>query len=267
MVWLAVLAGGGRVAAQGAPGTPSVPAPSRFGITDNSFLIEEAFNQDPGIFQNIFVMARNRDGVWDGSFTQEWPVASQRHQVSFTLPFSAASNAAALGDLAVNYRLQVTTGEGRLPAFSPRVTVLAPTSAERRSLGGNGIGWQFNLPLSKEAGRMFFHANAGTTLLPEESTETAARAWSKTPFAGGSAIAAITPMFNLMLETLVVWERVADRRETSVTLSPGFRTGWNRGDRQIVIGLAVPITRGDRHDTAVLGYLSYELPFVRKQAP
>jgi hypothetical protein len=48
------------------------PAP-RFGILDNSFLVEEAFNQEAGIFQNIFAFTRSQDGAWQGAFTQEWP--------------------------------------------------------------------------------------------------------------------------------------------------------------------------------------------------
>ena len=63
------------------------PAP-KFGILDNSFLVEEAFNQPAGIFQNILVFTRSQDGVWQGSFTQEWPVMSIRHQVSFAMPFA-----------------------------------------------------------------------------------------------------------------------------------------------------------------------------------
>ena len=128
------------LASTAAPAAAQAPPAYPFGITDNSFLIEEAFNQDPGIFQNIFVMARNADHEWDGSFTQEWPVLSQRHQLSFTLPFSATSNAVALGDLGLNYRVQVTDGKGRFPAFSPRVTLLSPTSAAQRSLGWGGAG-------------------------------------------------------------------------------------------------------------------------------
>ena len=136
------------------------------------------------------------------------------------------------------------------------MTVLAPTSAERRPLGDSGVGWQFNLPLSKEAGRMFFHGNGGHDPAsgagrprPERARGRTRRLWA------GSAIAAVTPMFHLMLESLVVWERVADQRETSVTLAPGFRAGWNRGNRQIVVGVAALVTRGDRHATSVLGYL------------
>src|SRR5688572_10674880 len=41
-----------------------------FEITDNSFLVEEAFNQEPGIFQNIVGIRANR-GTWLAGFTQE----------------------------------------------------------------------------------------------------------------------------------------------------------------------------------------------------
>jgi hypothetical protein len=45
---------------------------------------------------------------------------------------------------------------------------------------------------------------------------------------------------------------------------PGFRRGWNVGDRQVVIGLGLPITRIDeRSGAGVLTYFSYELPFRR----
>lgn len=236
-------------------------APSRFGITDNSFLVEEAFNQEPGIFQNIFVLTRTRDGVYDGSVTQEWPVVSMRHQFSFTMPFSAVSGQGAVGDLMLNYRFQVSTGDGRAPAFSPRVSLIVPTSAPRRPMGGDGIGWQVNLPFSRAVGPLFFHGNAGTTLLQGEQPDGALGDWSHTPFVAGSAIVALTPMLNVVLETMAEWERIDGGRERSVTVSPGLRTGWNLGDRQVVVGVAVPVTRGAHRDHAVLGYFSYELPF------
>ena len=61
-------------------------------------------------------------------------------------------------------------------------------------------------------------------------------------------------------------ESVQDGRgvveERSVIISPGFRRGWNIGDRQIVIGAAVPVTKGDSGTSAaMLTYFSYELPF------
>ena len=50
------------------------------GITDNSFLIEEAYNQDPGVVQHIFTGVYSEDNdadpqrrSWAFGFTQEWP--------------------------------------------------------------------------------------------------------------------------------------------------------------------------------------------------
>ncbi|HEY3168477.1 MAG TPA: hypothetical protein VGK57_14685, partial [Candidatus Binatia bacterium] len=58
-------------------------------IEDNSFLIEEAYNQEPGVVQHIFTAAytttRGRHG-WSFTFTQEWPVFSLEHQLSYTIP-------------------------------------------------------------------------------------------------------------------------------------------------------------------------------------
>src|SRR5438105_8647890 len=65
------------------------------GIMDNSFFIEEAYNQESGIVQHIFtgVYSVNRlaapgERRTDLSFTQEWPAYGQAHQLSYTLPYS-----------------------------------------------------------------------------------------------------------------------------------------------------------------------------------
>ncbi len=68
-----------------APSQPAEPE-SPFKIADNSFLVEEAFNQEAGVFQNIFGAAR-LGGKWGMTFTQEWPVASQTHQLSYTVAY------------------------------------------------------------------------------------------------------------------------------------------------------------------------------------
>ena len=59
------------------------------GIEDNSFLIEEAYNQEKGVVQHIFNAYYSADSGtrgWTFVFTQEWPVFFQNHQFSFTLP-------------------------------------------------------------------------------------------------------------------------------------------------------------------------------------
>jgi hypothetical protein len=40
-------------------------------IQDNSFLIEEAYNQEKNVVQHIFSFSRERNGSYFASFTQE----------------------------------------------------------------------------------------------------------------------------------------------------------------------------------------------------
>lgn len=242
-----------------APAAAQAEKESKFGITDNSFLVEEALNQEAGIFQNIFVMARSRStGDWNGSFTQEWPIGSMTHQFSVTAPIAVFSGSPAVGDGLINYRFQASSGEGRFPAFSPRLSVVLPTSAERREFGKSGIGWQGNLPFSKEIGFLYFHWNVGATMLRQDGADTP---WQTTPSVAGSVIVAVKPMLHLMFETYSEARPAETDRDVSTTVAPGVRLGLNVGATQWVVGAAVPITRGAIHDTGVLGYLSYELPF------
>ena len=43
-------------------------------IEDNSFLIEEAYNQDPGVIQHISNFLYLKQNTWIYTFTDEWPV-------------------------------------------------------------------------------------------------------------------------------------------------------------------------------------------------
>src|SRR6185295_11889984 len=99
------------------PGAAPANGSEPFKISDNSFLVEEAFNQEAGIFQNIFNAVRG-DHAWASTFTQEWPLGSQAHQFSYTLGW-ANSDRFELGATLINYRYQaMLEGPGR-PAFSP----------------------------------------------------------------------------------------------------------------------------------------------------
>ena len=56
-------------------------------IQDNSFLVEEAYNQERSVVQHINTFSRlwnSKDWVY--TLTQEWPVPRDpRHQLSYTL--------------------------------------------------------------------------------------------------------------------------------------------------------------------------------------
>jgi DtxR family Mn-dependent transcriptional regulator len=242
-----------------------------FKITDNSFLVEEAFNQDRAVFQNIFGMTRI-SGTWATTFTQEWPVPGQTHQLSYTLLFVNDHHRSGLGDTLINYRYQVMNEAPGQPAFAPRVSLIVPTGDSNRGLGDGSVGLQVNLPFSKQIGDWYWHWNAGLTWL-ERARATFAesdrlivrRTSTASPFLAGSAIYRLRPMLHLMLESLVSFDETVQEegtsRDTTFTLSPGIRGGWDIGEKQVVLGLAVPITRAGDTNTGVFVYASYELPF------
>ena len=230
----------------GAQAPEATAASRKWEITDNSFLVEEAFNQEPRVVQNILTWTRSRDGTWQGSFTQEWPAPGMKHQLSYSIPFASTGEAAGVGDVLLNYRYQVREETAGGPAIAPRLSVVLPTGRESAGLGSGTAGLDVNLPASKQFGDFYLHGNVGYTWLPDVQ---------RTARVAGSGIWRVAPMFNVMLEGVVAIDE-------SVTLSPGFRRGWNFGERQLVIGAAIPITRsGGRSTAALLTYFSYELPF------
>jgi hypothetical protein len=241
------------------------PATDEWKISDNSFLVEEAFNQEAGIVQNIFGFQRFTPRDWQFSFTQEWPAPGVRHQLSYTIPVQALDGARGVGDILVNYRLQVLEeGAGR-PAFSPRFSVILPSGSTDAGAGTHGV--QINLPFSKRRGDFYVHSNGGVTWQKTRSDVSLL-----TPAAAGSVIYRARQMLNVMLEAVVSGTPTpaetapgaapAIRHVVSTTMSPGVRGGWNVSDEtQIIVGAAVPVTRsGGVTSRALFLYLSYEGP-------
>lgn len=262
---LLVLAGSG--AAFAAEAEDMRPAKA---LQDNSFLIEEAYNQEAGVVQHILVMQRQgRD--WNLAFTQEWPVFSQEHQFSYTLPFarlrSGGQRASGIGDIMLNYRYQAWTETMTRPAFAPRVSLIAPSGDERRGLGDGSTGMQFNLPFSKIVGdRVSVHANFGYThMFDIQGLAT------NSYFAGGSVIYAATRELNFMFEVLHDWEQTVDTgalmRDRTLTISPGVRYAFNLDAGQLVLGAGAPIafTSGQRTSYGMILYLSFEHSFLAKK--
>ena len=111
-------------------------------IQDNSFLMEEAYNQEEGVVQHINTFQRMRGGTWVATFTQEYPIPGQTHQLSYTIPYERPSGEAGLGDVALNYRYQLAGSGEATFACAPRVTLLLPTGNEKKGLGSGGAGLQ-----------------------------------------------------------------------------------------------------------------------------
>lgn len=241
-------------------------------IQDNSFLLEEAYNQESGVVQHINTFAFSSGEEWGYSFTQEWPLGGIRHQLSYTIPVEKIEGVGTgLADVALNYRYQLAGNPAARKVAAARLSVLLPTGDEVAGRGAGAVGFQVNLPVTLVLGNQIVtHWNAGTTITPSARNSVGDQATTTGFNLGASAIWLLRPSLNLLVETLwlsepsVVGEGSTVREESAV-LSPGMRAAFDVGDLQIVPGIAYTIylTPDEAEDEAFL-YLSFEHPFKRQ---
>ncbi|HEU5401733.1 MAG TPA: hypothetical protein VFU86_10275 [Terriglobales bacterium] len=240
-------------------------------IQDNSFLIEESYNQEPAVVQEISLFSwSNLTHSWVYTFTNEWPINGLKHQFSYTIAATHAggSPGMGLGDTALNYRYQlVGSGETRV-AISPRLSLLIPSGDSRYARGLGGTGLQTNLPLSLVLHpKLVTHFNAGATWIPRAKNILGDRAALTGYNVGQSFVYLAKPRFNLMLETVYNdMESVAAPgktvRQKNLFVSPGIRWAYNfKSGLQIVPGIAAPLGVGPSSgDKGLIVYLSFEQP-------
>ena len=247
-------------------------------IQDNSFLIEEAYNQEYGVVQHIQNLQRFWDSKdWVYTFTQEWPVdASPRHQLSYTLAALHSGgqpvSGAGFGDVILNYRYQVLGNGDTKVAFAPRLSLLLPTGDYRLGRGTGGVGVQGSLPFSVVMRKkLVTHWNLGTTIIPNARNTAGEMATTFGYNLGQSFVWLAYPRFNVLLET--VFNRSQQVTKPKITewssdllLSPGIRWAYNfKNGLQIVPGIGVPIGVGPSSgEKGVFLYLSFEHPYRKR---
>lgn len=248
------------------------------GISDNSFLIEEAYNQEQGevqhVFNAVFTNESRRRG-WSFNFTQEWWLFSDRHQISYSIPFyrlrEEGEGQRGVGDILLEYRYQLTDEGPKIPAVAPKFSLILPTGDRNKGTGDGVVGYQWNLPFSKKfPPRFAMHANFGLTYLPKvraplDGGGLSPRRSLVSYNLGASAIFALTSRFHAMLEWVGNFEESLNgngrRAHDFVSMiSPGIRASViEKEGLQTVIGVALPIgltKPADKFD--VLLYLSIE---------
>ena len=260
---LALLLASAAAAAQDTSTTPSY-------ISDNSFLLEEAYNQEPGVVQHINFFNYNREtGNWVYSFTQEWPIFSQDHQFSYTLPVEHVTDPdnSGLGDILLNYRYQLVMNDKW--AVSPRLSLSVPTGDEDKGLGAGNLGYQANLPISINLSEKFTtHLNGGFTWFPDEQDISGASADTLSWNYGASLVYHDSPVLDVLVEFAGLYSELIEG-ENSTThgsdlfISPGIRGAINYASGlQIVPGLAFPVGIGpNAEEYGMILYLSFEHPF------
>jgi len=234
-------------------------------IEDNSFLIEEAYNQDPGVIQHISGFQYMQDHTWMYTFTDEWPVPGRTHQLSTTIPV-LNSGKTGLGDMELNYRYQAILLTQF--AFSPRFSLIFPTGYYKNGLGAGVFGYQVSLPFSYLVSRKIVtHYNLGITVTPGYINANGSKSDQITYNYGFSIILLLNKNINFMLEVVGNLKSVkaANRQANSsgtLLISPGIRYAINfKSGLQIVPGLALPIeTVSPVNQSGLFAYLSFEHP-------
>jgi len=239
-------------------------------IQDNSFLVEEAYNQEDGVVQHISVFQRLNTGDWAFTQTDEWPLRSLKQQLSVTFAYAHSGDfpgsGAGWGDTAINYRYQLLGNGDTKYAVAPRLSLLLPTGNPAVDRGYGGLGLQTNLPVSIQLNRQFVtHWNVGATWIPRAQNELHQRASSLGCNLGQSVVWLTKPRFNVLVETL--WtsnpQVMAPGRtltQYNLFISPGIRWAYNfRNGLQIVPGVGVPVGVGPSSgQTGMIFYLSFE---------
>lgn len=244
-------------------------------IMDNSFLIEEAYNQEPGVVQHIFNMMSftNPQKDFNFSFTQEWPLFGQSHQISLTIPYLVLNSGTlkGLGDVLINYRYQLSS-EDDWATVAPRLSLCLPSGNADDGMGSGVTGIQFNFPVSKRfSEKLVMHGNAGVTVLPNsKGFDTGLNEVRKnlvSYFGGMSVIWLAGSQYNVMLEFLFndfseIDKNGSVNRSSEVIINPGIRYAFDIDDLQIVPGLSVPLSiSNSAPKKSLFLYLSFEHPF------
>ena len=242
-------------------------------IRDNLFLLEEAYNQEPGVIQHISVFQyAPHPKEWMYSFTEEWPVPTDLNQLSVTLNVGGAQadGSTGVGDTFLNYRFQALGlgGEGWI-AVAPRLSLVIPTGDPKKMTGRGSIGVQVNLPVSMELGRFFaIHLNGGATIILSAQSPGGRSEMALDANAGAALVWQPVKWINPLVEiSYAMTEEVGDASSEhvhSLVVNPGLRFAIDhaRTGLQVVPGISVPMQVAPRGDfeAAVLAYLSFEHP-------
>jgi hypothetical protein len=241
-------------------------------IEDNSFLLEEAYNQEWGVYQFIqkyqsFEMAN----TYDYTFESEIPITDKVHQFSYEIPFarSEENRPGAVGDIILNYRWQLFNRDGFI--LADRFGLILPTGQVDNGAGTGVYGFEFMKSATVTLSDYWInHWNFGFSVLPNGKIQDIEKRRTLSDFtAGTSLIYLLTDHFNILLEGLLESEQSINedgskKAETSFTINPGFRFAmdFDWKETQIVPGISFPteLLNGPT-EHGVLFYLSIEPKF------
>lgn len=234
-------------------------------VEDNSFLVEEAYNQDPGVVQFINVYQKsNKTKDWNYVFINEIPIVTRSHQFSYEVPyqFVESTNKQGLGDVKLNYRYEFFGNESI--TTTGRMSYTTTSGKVDDGLGAGNSSYEISLVTSVKINPQWVqHWNIGAAVTPkkveEKDTSESKYFWNL------SNVYLMTDSLNFMLEMSSSQEEskttlAESEWSSNFIVSPSLRYGIDIGEWQLVPGLAFPFTIGPKPgiDNQTLVYFSVE---------
>lgn len=251
-------------------------ARTRRWLQSNELLVETPYLQERGEVEHSFSMRRTRNENWVSTFRQEWPLFSNKHQLSFSIPAQTGRNEAAqrgFGDVEVEYQYQlIGSNESRL-TIAPGVGVSFPTGSLAKELGAGAPGFALSLPVGfmlTPALGLNTHLETGIFRHTRNSAQEPLHQYEFA--AGQSLVWYVRPKLNALLEAK--WERSVIREgenprqhEDELFVAPGIRWAHILNNRFVIIpGISVPLGVGpSRGDRGIMFSFAVEHPFGRRR--
>ena len=243
-------------------------------ISGNTFLIEEAFNQDARVVQHILKFSFTRPSDENLIFfAQEWPLFSHDHQIGFSFSYfwlKKDENPYFLfGTLTLDYRYQLLD-DGNWAAMAPRISLVVP---HRKNYPYGNIGYQLNMPVSKRVhDKWIVHVNAGVMLQPKVDVNLPEKKNIYSYHAGAGLFWLLHPKFNITLEWLSEfrdeydwdedWDEEIKKNKSIHWINPGVRFAFRVGPVEFVPGFCVPLqVHGKKKPKTAYLSVSMEHPF------
>lgn len=240
-------------------------------IEDNSFLLEEAYNQKPGEFQFIQrYQGYNSGREYLFSSEGEVPLGSVQHQFSYQINrLNVDGDHGTYGDTTLSYRYQSVNKEAFLMAH--RLGVLIPTGSVQEESGYGVVGLEYMQAMTFILNEQWVnHWNLGFTHYSEGKHNDSDKRRTLNMFrAGTSLVYLLKDNLNFLLEGLLGANENLNLNEKKeyekfFTLNPGVRTAidfaWK--ETQLVPGIAFPIRfQKDRVEHGIFLYFSIEPQF------
>lgn len=241
--------------------------PAWGGIEDNSFLLEEAFNQKKEEYQFIQKYYTSTSGYVEYLLEIEAPLSDdETHQISLDISRIRPEEipASSFSDLNLNYRYQALNRNGMI--LTEKIGLVLATGKVENETSNGAMGAQLmQVATFKFSERFMNHWNLGTTIFPE--AETAAGEKTILEFTGGtSLINNYSDNLNFLLEAVLQTFESYDEdknvnNELRFYLNPGLRFALDFDFKrtQVVPGVSFPVQYSDGEvRPGVFLYLSVE---------